>query len=107
MQVFPADEYRGKRLQLLGWVKTDTVRGEAYLWMRVDGPKGEMLAFDNMPGRRVMSTSDWTMNFIVLDVPDDAAGIFFGMILEGDGDAWVDCLSFKVVGEDVPTTDIR
>jgi hypothetical protein len=103
-QSFPADEYRGQRLRLLGWVQTNTVRGEASLWMRVDGPGGKVLAFDNMSRRRVVNTSDWTMNFIVMDVPPEAEQILFGLLLVGDGEAWVDCLSFEVVDDEVPTT---
>src|SRR5436189_2066267 len=36
-QAFRADQYRGKRLRMTGYVKSDGVEGWAGLWMRVDG----------------------------------------------------------------------
>src|SRR5262245_7774323 len=37
MQMFRADEYRGKRLRLSGYVKADQIDQWAGLWMRIDG----------------------------------------------------------------------
>ena len=39
-----------------------------------------------------------------LDVPNEARGIAFGILLAGAGQAWMDELQFEAVGADVPVT---
>lgn len=41
---------------------------------------------------------------IVLDVPEEAQEVAFGLLLTGKGQVWMDDLNFEVVGKDVPTT---
>src|SRR3954451_1312350 len=105
MQVFRADSYRGKRLRMSGLVKADRIEVGAGLWMRVDGPGGTQLGFDNMQSRPITGTSDWALHEIVLDVPVPSLHIAFGLLLCGAGQAWADDFSFDVVDDDVPTTD--
>jgi hypothetical protein len=102
-QSIAADEYRGKRVRLSGWLKTVDA-GEAGLWMRVDGEQ-RMLAFDNMSDRVVSGTTDWKMYSVVLDVPDDAKNIFLGVLLTGKGQTWADDLTFEVVGRNIAVTN--
>jgi hypothetical protein len=104
MQTFKADKFRGKRVRMSGYVRSKDVNDWAALWLRVDGSKGELLAFDNMQGRPIKGTSDWTRYEIVLDVPEDAQEIAFGLLLTGKGQAWMDDLNFEAVGKEVPTT---
>ncbi len=104
MQTFKADTYRGKRVRMSGYVRSEDVKNSAGLWMRVDGSRDEPLAFDNMQDRPIKGTTDWKKYEIVLDVPDSAQNIAFGLLLSGAGRTWVDDLSFEVVGKDVPTT---
>jgi hypothetical protein len=104
MQSFKADAHRGQRVRMSGFVRAKGVADWAGLWMRVDGTKNEMLSFDNMQERAVKGTSDWRKYEIVLDVPDAAEQIAFGVLLTGKGQLWLDDLKFEVVGKDVPTT---
>jgi hypothetical protein len=104
MQTFKADAFRGKRIRLSGYVRSKDVAGWAGLWMRVDGSQKEMLAFDNMQNRSIKGTTDWTQYQIVLDVSDQAQEIAFGLLLEGQGQAWMDDLKFEAVGKNTPTT---
>jgi hypothetical protein len=104
MQSFKADAHRGQRVRMSGFVRAKDVADWAGLWMRVDGTKNEMLSFDNMQERAVKGTSDWRKYEIVLDVPDAAEQIAFGVLLTGKGQLWLDDLKFEVVGKDVPTT---
>lgn len=104
MQTFKADSFRGKRVRMSGYVRSKDVSDWAGLWMRVDGSKSEPLAFDNMQERAVKGTGDWQKYEIVLDVPDEAEQIAFGLLLTGKGQVWMDDLKFEVVGKDVPTT---
>jgi len=55
-QPIAADEYRGKRVRLSGWLKTVDA-SEAALWMRIDGEQ-RLLAFDYMNDRGVSGTTD-------------------------------------------------
>jgi hypothetical protein len=107
MQTVSASEYLGRRVRLSAFAKTSDVRRSAALWMRVDGPNRQVLVFDNMPDRPLTGTTDWRRAEIVLDVPAEARAISFGILLTGNGQVWVDDLTFGIVGADVPTTGRR
>jgi len=103
MQQFKADEYLGKRIRLGAFVKTDAVQDWAGIWMRVD--KGtHSVAFDNMQNRAIKGTTAWQNYEVVLDVPADATGIAFGILMLGTGSAWINGAKLEVVGTNVPTT---
>jgi hypothetical protein len=106
MQTFKADDYRGKRVRMSAYVKAEKVEGWAGLWMRVDGPEGKMLAFDNMHNRPIKGTAEWTKYDIVLDVPATSLNIAFGLLMAGEGQTWIDDIQFDVVGKDVATTNL-
>ncbi len=103
MQIFKADSYRGKRVRMSAWMKSENA-DSAQLWMRLDGANSKMLGFDNMDNRPVKGTSDWKKYEITLDVPEETANIAFGALVAGKGEAWVDDYELEVGGKDVPTT---
>jgi hypothetical protein len=103
-QGFRADQYRGKRLRMTGYAKTEGVEGWCGLWMRIDGKEKGGLAFDNMMDRPIRGTTEWQKFEVVLDVPEEAEAIFFGFLLAGEGQAWIDDFKFETVGKDVSTT---
>ena len=112
MQMSQPGEYLGKRVRLSGYVKSDKVTNWAGLWFRVDGPNNgpnpSSLAFDNMQERPIKGTTDWTRYEIVLDVPEAAQRLAFGILLAGGGQVWMDDLKFEVSahdGEDDRDTD--
>lgn len=106
MQMAAPGEYCGKRVRLSAYVKSEKVQtGWAGLWFRVDGAKpGELLGFDNMQQRPIKGTIDWKRVEIVLDVPENAVALAFGILLNGDGQVWMDDLKFEIVNPDVPVT---
>jgi len=105
-QIIRADDYRGKRIRFSAYVKTRDVSGRGVgLWMRVDGNGGTM-AFDNMQSRPLLGSVDWTRASVVLDVPGDAEGILFGLILASGGEVWMDDASLEVVATDVEPTNM-
>jgi hypothetical protein len=104
MQTFKAGDFSGKRVRMTGYVRSEDVTDWAGLWMRVDGSQKQPLAFDNMQGRPIKGTTDWTQYQVVLDVPESADEIAFGVLLTGKGNLWLDDLNFELVGKDVPTT---
>jgi len=103
MQDFRADKYLGERVRFSAFVKSDGIQSWAGLWMRVDKDSGSV-AFDNMQDRQIKGTTGWQKYDVVLDVPQDATGIFFGVLLDGPGAVWLNSAKFEVVGADVPTT---
>ena len=104
MQDFRADHYAGKRVRFSAFVKTEGAQDWAGLWMRID--KGsQLLAFDNMQDRSIKGTTEWKKYDVVLDVPQNASGIFFGVLLNGTGTVWLSNAKFEIVGPDVPTTN--
>ena len=105
MQTIDAVEYRGKRLRLAAYVKSEAVESWAGLWMRVDGSV-KATAFDNMQNRPIKGTQNWTPHSIVLDVAPNATAVAFGILLSGSGTVWIDDVTFEIVGQDVPVTDM-
>jgi len=104
IQSFQAHNYLGKRLRFRAFVKSNDVQEWAGLWMSVS--KGNlMVAFDNMHNRSIKGTTDWQEYEVVLDVPQDATRIDFGVLLAGTGRVWLNGVEFDVVGLDIPTTD--
>jgi hypothetical protein len=104
MRTIDAESYRGARWRMSGYLKTSDVV-KAQMWMRVDGPNTEILAFDNMDSRPVRGTTTWTRYEIVLDVPADSIHIAFGFFLtQGAGKVWGDNFAFEKVDSTVPVT---
>lgn len=104
MQVFAAEEVRGKRLRLGATIEARGVRGWSGLWMRVDGARRELLAFDNMQDRPITGDAPPARYVVVLDVSCDAAAVAFGVLLEGAGEVSITEVAVETVGGDVPTT---
>jgi hypothetical protein len=104
-QAFAAEPYRGRRHRLTARIRTEDVEVLAAMWMRVDHEQ-EIVAFDNMGDRPITGTTDWQEYSIVLDVPESADTILFGLALSGGGKAIWDDVRFEEVSEDVPTTGI-
>lgn len=105
MQNCLPDKYRGKRVRMSGYVKSENVKGWAGLWLRIDSEKsGETLGFDNMGDRSITGTTEWKKYEIVLDVPMKATNLAYGALLYSTGQIWFDNLSFEIVDDTVPLT---
>jgi hypothetical protein len=110
MQSFSAEQYRGKRVRFSAYVKSQDVKSWAGMWMRVDGPtpagggNPPVTAFDNMQNRAIKGTQLWRQYEVVLDVDAKAAGISFGILLDGPGEVWLNSASFEVVSSNTPLT---
>jgi hypothetical protein len=106
MQTISAEDYRGKRLRFSALLQPRDVESGAGIWFRVDSADGRVLAFDNMQSRPVLGTQTWKRYDVVVDVPDAAARLAYGVLLIGKGAIGIDDLQFDVVGKDVATTDM-
>lgn len=107
MQQFKADHYRGKKIKLSCFVKSEDVEQFAGMWMRVDNQSGDVLQFDNMSNRPIVGTKEWNYCAIVLHVPQEGAIISFGVLLQGKGKVWVDQFAFNEVADDTETTNLE
>ena len=103
MQTIDAQAYRSQRVRLSGYLRTKDA-GKGALWMRVDDTDKKSVAFDNMDDRAQQGDKPWQSFDVVLDVPDNARDIAFGVLLQNKGEVWADGLKFEVVGKDVPLT---
>lgn len=106
MQTFSASQYVGKRVRYSASVKAENVTRWSGLWMRIDGePGASPLAFDNMQSRAIKGTPGWQPYEVVLDVPQKATAIAFGILLNGPGEVWLNSANIEVVGPGVAVTD--
>lgn len=103
MQDFTANKYAGKRVRFSANAKTAGVQSWAGLWMRIDKQMTSVV-FDNMHDRPIVGTTRWENYSVVLDIPRDATGVFFGILRNGSGALWLNGAKFQVVGFDVPVT---
>lgn len=105
MQVFSAEKWRGKRMRISCFIKTNNV-SKCGAWCNIDNYVGDTIQFDNMDNRPIKGTTDWNYYTIVLDVPVESASIQFGILLVGSGDVWVDCFKLEEVDSSVPSTNM-
>jgi len=101
-QAIDASSYRGQRLRLEGFVRSQGVTGWAGLWLRVDPKEGPPLEFDNMQDRPIVGTTPWKRYFIELNVPAEAEEIHLGALLVGRGQIWADALRLTRLGRFLP-----
>lgn len=92
MQSIAATAYRGRTIRIRAELRSRGAE-RGVLWMRVDPRDGNRyLRFDNMHNRRsngpIRGDVDWTERSVVLDVPEDAASIHYGIMLGGGGELW-------------------
>jgi hypothetical protein len=101
MQCFLAHQFRGCRLRLSAWIKSEDLTGSCRLWMRIDENVRLLIFATSEP---VTGTAEWTRREVVLGVDQEATMISIGILLHGAGAAWVADIEIENVGEDVPTT---
>ena len=87
--------FKGQRIELRGFLRTENVSDFAGLWMREDGPTGPV-QFDNMRNRGIKGTSGWTEYSITLPLDGRARALYFGVLLVGEGKVWADDLQLLV-----------
>lgn len=105
-QSISAENYRGKKVRISGFIQTERVDGGyAGLWFRVDKGK-DMLVLDNMIDRGVRGTSDWLPYECVIYVDPKATRILFGALLTGTGKMYADKFAVEIVPDDTPTTNV-
>jgi hypothetical protein len=103
VQTVAATRYLGRKVRFSALARTEKVTGWAGLWLRVDTSRvGQVL--DNMRDRPLRGTTDWTPAEIVLDVPEQAAALGFGVLLSGAGAVDITHLTFEQADDNTPVT---
>jgi hypothetical protein len=110
-QSFSAVAYRGKTVRLRGWLRIEQffvtafggVRAlgaddRAQLWLSVVRTNGQVGFSDSMDGRPVRK-SEWSPAEITGEIDQDARTISLGVMSFGGARAWVDDLTFEVIGK--------
>jgi RNA polymerase sigma factor (sigma-70 family) len=101
--ITPALPYRGKRVRLSAWLKTEAVAQMASVQMEVlGGASGTEQAVVPIGVPAMHGTSGWTRCQAVADVPADASVITLGGALWGPGKVWMDDFRLEVVPRTVP-----
>jgi len=97
--IIPAN-FTGKKLILSGFIKADKVSGGlAGIALRIDDANMNILQFDNMKGRSIQGSTNWTEYTIALPYDaEKAKSITLGASLTGSGTIWVDEL--KLIAAD-------
>ena len=108
MQSCSPGDFRGKRVRLSAEARTEGIEDWAGLWFRIDGPdEGKSLRFDNMQNRSLSGTRAWERHAVVLDVPEEAVRLAYGILLSGKGKVWVADVRIEEVDRSVPSTDMK
>jgi C-terminal processing protease CtpA/Prc len=106
LKFIPMD-FAGSRIEMRGFLRTDSVTEYVGMWMREDGESGSV-AFDNMQSRQLKGTNDWQEYSISLPLRPEGRQLFFGVFVAGTGTVWVDDLQLLVDGKpvwDAPKAD--
>jgi len=93
-----AENYLGEQIRLSAYIKTDQVADWAGMWLRIDGPiSGRPLNFQNMQNDPISGTTEWTYYEIVMNVPTNAQGLAYGIIIAGTGSAGIDGVKLEMI----------
>lgn len=110
IQYVTAHGYEGRRVRFSGVLKTDGITQWAGVFLqsnpdgvesywgsrsRDDPPRGS----GSGPG-----SADWRRVGVVIDVPAASGTMSMGLVLVGNGQAWLSDLRFEEVGPEVPVT---
>ena len=103
MQSISATRYVGRRVRFAAAMRTHEVSDWAGLWLRVDTASGTH-QIDNMHDRPLSQSTEWLEADVVLDVPEQATSLHFGVLLSGAGAVDLAQPRFEAVSTDVPVT---
>jgi hypothetical protein len=87
-QRFDAKLYRGKRLRLTAFLRSEAARQQATLGLN---------AFNQVTKVAVSGTTSWKRHEMVADVPMSAEWVQFFVTLQGAGTVWVNDLNYEVI----------
>jgi hypothetical protein len=91
------DYYRGKKLSLSGYIKTENATDKARLWVNAIPSVSRQTKSQEITG-----TTDWIKHETTLNLnPLRTSKITVGALLKGSGQIWLDNLRIKIDGKDI------
>ncbi len=100
IQAATAVPWRGKRVAMRAWIRTE-LADSAQMWLRIDGVD-RSLFMDNMDTRPIVGSHGWQQYQIVMEVPQAAYYLVYGVFLVGGGHVEIDGMEFEAVPRSVP-----
>ncbi|MEO7804838.1 MAG: hypothetical protein ABIS18_11130 [Actinomycetota bacterium] len=81
----------GQRIRLSGHLRSEGIEGwGGSLWIQASSADGKSVGFQNMNGRTVTGSSDWSKHSVEITPGESAARLCFGVFLNGKGRLWAD-----------------
>lgn len=102
MQTIAAEQFRGKKVRLIGFARTANNPEGAFMWLRADAPSKSRL--DTMSDRPIAESNEWRRAEIIMEIPTDAGALAFGFTLYGKGELWADDVSLELAPPDAKST---
>lgn len=99
MQSIDAKPYRGKTIRFRAYIRAEihSPKGSAHIWVRERiGTDEESGFFEYLPNQPCV-LREWEVREIVGTISPNADVINFGLLLFGNGRAWIDSASFEVI----------
>jgi hypothetical protein len=91
------DYYRGHKVSLSGYLKTENATDKAGLWVSVTHPVS-----GQTNNQEITGTTEWTKHETTLNMnPSRANKIVVGASLKGSGRIWLDNMKIKIDGKDI------
>jgi C-terminal processing protease CtpA/Prc len=98
MGMLRADSLRLRRVHLIADIDAKDVVGGASPWLRINGPGlQDMLALDNAEDRAIKGTASGRIE-ISMVIPENARALWFGLLLNGTGQATARNLRIETIG---------
>lgn len=82
--ILNAEPYRGRRVRLHAFIRSDSVSVGGSTWLRIDGASGSLMLENNV-SRMLSGTTGWSEQVTTLEVPASATRIIYGLLLSGGG----------------------
>ena len=101
MQSVEAKPYRGKIVKFGAWVRAEISGpvGSAHLWL-IEYLPGDNIRFYDLMENQPIVTNTWEYYEITADISEEADYINFGLMLKGNGKAWIDGAKFDITNDD-------
>lgn len=98
------DHYRGKRVHISAMLRTKDVASYACLFVHLDTETSYSVL--GAPQDNLSGTTPWRRYDVVLDIPGNAQGVYYGAMLQGAGEVWMARVRVEVVGRAARDTHI-
>jgi RNA polymerase sigma factor (sigma-70 family) len=95
------DQYRGKRVRMSAWIKTQNVYDPSGLNFRIMGDHLDAIA--PTVTKFIRGTNDWKKYELIASIPEETGCICSGFRLNGRGKLWLDDVKYEIV-DDLPAT---